>query len=154
MKCSKIFHLSIVFLLSSTFLVACGSSSSYQGDILETTASAEVLPTFLNNQQEAVRQIYAAVGKSTELLQWIPCYCGCGESAGHKSNRDCFIRAVNPDGSVVWNSHGAGCGVCLEIAAQSIGLWRDGKRAKDIRAFIEEKYKEGYALPTPTPQPS
>lgn len=46
------------------------------------------------------------------------------------------------------------CGVCLETAAESIIQYKDGKCLKEIRQYIDEKYKEGYSKPIPTPFPS
>ena len=45
------------------------------------------------------------------------------------------------------------CDVCLEIAAESMVEYQKGKSMLDIRKEIDEKYKEGYAKPTPTPMP-
>ncbi len=89
------------------------------------TASADILPSFLDNQQEEIRLVYQAAGKATDILQWMPCYCGCGESAGHVSNLNCFIQKENEDGSVVWDDHGTRCGVCLQIAVQSIKMTQE-----------------------------
>lgn len=151
----------IGILLLVLVLSACSPShdSSDQtrtssGDLREETASADVLPAFLENQSEDVRLVYQTAAKSADLLEWIPCYCGCGESAGHQSSLNCFIHSVNPDGSVVWDDHGTRCGVCLQIAAESILLRQEGKSVKEIRDYIDGKYREGYAAPTPTPMPS
>lgn len=54
-------------------------------------ASAEV--------QEAYRY---AVGNH-DVLQWMPCFCGCG-AGGHRSNFDCYVREVRQDGSVALDS--------------------------------------------------
>jgi hypothetical protein len=150
----------IVLLLLTLIISACSSNKeqshqehSSNGDLQEKTASADVLPTFLKGQSEEVRLVYQAAGKSIELLQWIPCYCGCAESAGHKSNMNCFVKKINKDGSVVWDDHGTRCGVCLQIAAESIKMKQEGKSIKEIRYYIDEKYKEGYAKPTKTPMP-
>lgn len=121
------------------------------GDLWETTASRDELPTFLNEYSENIQIIYQAAGKSMELLQWIPCYCGCGDHAGHRSSLNCFVKQVNQNGSVVWDDHGTRCNVCLEIAAEAIKMKQDGKTVKEIRQYIDEKYKEGYANPTDTP---
>jgi hypothetical protein len=40
---------------------------------------------------------YATVNEAT--LKWFPCYCGC-VAAGHRSNFDCYVREVLPDGRV------------------------------------------------------
>ncbi len=92
------------------------------------TASADALPRFLDKQPEDVRLVYEAAGKAADLLKWMPCYCGCGESAGHMSNMNCFIKEVQADGSVVWDDHGTRCGVCLQIAVKSIKMKQDARR--------------------------
>lgn len=66
---------------------------------------------------------------------------------------NCFVKKINEDGSVVWDDHGTRCGVCLEIAAESMKMKQEGKSIKEIRNYIDEKYKEGYAKPTKTPMP-
>lgn len=124
------------------------------GDIQEETASADVLPSFLDNKSKDLRLVYQIAGQSTEILEWIPCYCGCGESAGHKSNLNCFIQEKRKDGTIVWDDHGTRCLVCLEIAVQSAKMHKDGMSLKEIRQTIDETYKEGYAKPTPTDMPA
>lgn len=123
------------------------------GDLQEETASAEKLPEFLNGKPEDMITIYSAAAKSKDLLESMPCYCGCGESGNHKSNYDCFVADNNKDGSVVWDDHGTRCGVCLEIAAESIVKFNNGESAKEVRDYIDEKYKQGFAKPTDTPMP-
>lgn len=124
------------------------------GDIQEETASADVLPSFLDNKSKDMRLVYQIAGQSTEILEWIPCYCGCGESAGHKSNLNCFIQEKREDGTIVWDDHGTRCLVCLEIAVQSAKMHKDGMSLKEIRQTIDDTYKEGYAKPTPTDMPA
>lgn len=126
-------------------------SESASGDIREETESSKVLPTFLKDKPEDMQVIYTNVAQNKELLERIPCYCGCGESAGHKNNYDCFIYENKKDGKVVWDDHGTKCGVCLEIAAQSVSDLKAGKSIKQIRQSIDETYKSGDAKPTPTP---
>lgn len=128
--------------------------SSMPSDIQETTASIKVLPTFLDKGDPQIKLIYQIAGLSNDLLQWIPCYCGCGEEAGHKNNGNCFIKEVKKDGSVVWDDHGTRCGTCLEIAFTSSKMLKEGKSVKEIRIFIDDTYKDGYGKPTPTPMPS
>ena len=166
--------LASIFAVSLLILSACGSEKNEDehseepvkqeasheghdhsvGDIQEKTASAEVLPSFLDSQDENIRLIYQIAGQSTEILEWIPCYCGCGESVGHKSNLNCFIQEKREDGTIVWDDHGTRCLACLEIALQSAKMHKDGMSLKEIRNAIDEAYKEGYAEPTPTKMPA
>ncbi|WP_020062483.1 PCYCGC motif-containing (lipo)protein [Bacillus sp. 123MFChir2] len=124
-----------------------------QRDIAETTKGIDTLPSFLSEQDAQIKKIYAVAGQHAELLQWIPCYCGCGESVGHKSNKNCFIREIKKDGQVVWDSHATTCVNCLEIVLEAARLQDKGKSPLEIRKYIDNKYKEGYAKPTPTPMP-
>lgn len=139
---------------------ACGSDQekvhqhrTINGDLQETTASTDKLPSFLKGQPEHIRIVYAAAGKETELLQWIPCFCGCGKIAQHASSMNCFVKEVNKDGSVIWDDHGTRCGVCLKIAAESITMKQQGKSLEEIRSYIDKTYETGYAEPTKTPMP-
>lgn len=165
--------LTYLFAASLLFLSACGAENNTaeqpeeptqletsheghehaSGDIQEETAGADVLPSFLDNQNENIRLVYQIAGQTTDILEWIPCYCGCGESVGHKSNLNCFFQEKREDGTIVWDDHGTRCIACLEIALQSAKMHKDGKSLKEIRDTIDEAYKEGYAEPTPTKMP-
>ena len=124
------------------------------GDLQEATESAAVLPKFLDGKSEDVRLVYQVAASASDVLAYMPCYCGCGESAGHGHNLNCFVDEIREDGSVVWDDHGTRCLVCLEIAVQSVQMKQEGKSMKEIREFIDETYKEGYAEPTDTPMPA
>ena len=60
-----------------------------------------VWPGFVTAAGPEVQQLYEFQITHGELMRWMPCFCGCGPSSGHLSNRDCYVQAVNPDGSVV-----------------------------------------------------
>ncbi|PYI57119.1 PCYCGC motif-containing (lipo)protein [Paenibacillus flagellatus] len=157
-------HIGIVSAACLVFLLtACGNGRPAaeharhehgNGDLQEKTASVQTLPSFLRNQPEEMRTAYRLAAETVDTLQWIPCYCGCGESASHKSNVNCFIKEMGSDGSVTWDDHGTRCNVCLEIAVVSYKLKEQGKAAKEIRETIDQAYGKGYAKPTPTPMPS
>ncbi|WP_242452853.1 PCYCGC domain-containing protein, partial [Priestia megaterium] len=115
----------LIMLIVSIVSTACSSSNTS-----EETASNEVLPEFLKDKPEEVQTIYANAAQNKELLENIPYYCGCGESTGDKNNYDCFIHENKRDGKVVWDDHGTKCGVCLEIAAQSVSDLESGKSIK------------------------
>ncbi|QFG00582.1 hypothetical protein PB01_18290 [Psychrobacillus glaciei] len=160
----------LLFIFVSALLVlsACGQKEAKEnhadhenhiahltnGDLQETTASAEVIPTFLDNQSEDMKLVYQAAAKANNILKWIPCYCGCGDSAGHLSNFNCFVHEIKENGDVVWDDHGTRCQACLDTAVMSINMVQQGKSLLEIRKAIDEAYKEGYAAPTDTPIPS
>ncbi|MDZ5473124.1 PCYCGC motif-containing (lipo)protein [Bacillus sp. 31A1R] len=123
------------------------------GDLRELTNSVDTLPQFLTDKPEQMQIIYAAAAKHQELLEYMPCYCGCGDSVGHRDNYDCFVFENKENGEIMWDDHGTRCGVCLETAAESILQYKDGKSIGEIREYIDNKYKEGFAEPTKTKIP-
>lgn len=150
-------------VLSFLVLAACGGSPSdaghdhsheaAMGDIQEKTASIAQQPSFLDKQREEIRIAYKVAAEAADFLEWMPCYCGCGESVGHRSNKNCFIQEIEADGSVVWDDHGTRCGVCMQIAVTTYQLKEQGKSVQEVRRAIDDMYKSGFAKPTPTPMP-
>lgn len=124
------------------------------GDLQEVTASIDELPTFLQKAKPETIEAYRHAAKANEVLDFIPCYCGCGVHAGHKNNKHCFIKEIKPDKSVVWDDHGTRCATCMTIAVTSSKLKDSGKTTKEIRSIIDNQYKTGYDKPTPTPMPN
>ncbi|GAA4722181.1 PCYCGC motif-containing (lipo)protein [Brevibacillus fulvus] len=163
-------HLLCLGVLAVSLLAGCDGNQAEQqpaahehaahtayapnGDLLETTASLDQLPSFLDHLDPQIVEAYKVAAANQDLLKTMPCYCGCGESAGHQHNGNCFIKEVNQDGSVVWDDHGTRCGTCMEIAVVSSQMKAEGKSAVEIRQFIDNAFKEGFAKPTPTPMPS
>jgi hypothetical protein len=61
-------------------------------------------PDWLDQFGPEVKGLYAFQVVHGDLMRWMPCFCGCKGSDGHRNNRDCYVEAVNPDGSVVFDS--------------------------------------------------
>jgi hypothetical protein len=62
------------------------------------------VPDFARRGELAGLYRYAA--EHGDELQYIPCFCGCGR-VGHRSNRDCYIKSFNADGTLTFTSHAA-----------------------------------------------
>ncbi|GAB4075078.1 PCYCGC domain-containing protein [Barrientosiimonas marina] len=148
------------FMLLLLVASACSSGGSQEehennasnGDIRQTTSSITEMPSFLDETSDDLKNLYKAVAQNQDLLESIPCYCGCGEF-GHTSNYDCFINQNNADGSLVWDNHAIKCQTCLDIAVESVIAFSEGTSVKEIRSTIDEKYQDGnYPEPTPTPE--
>lgn len=54
---------------------------------------------------EVVRAMYAYAARRPDVLQYMPCYCGC-ERQGHRSNRDCFVKSKTAAGVPQWDAMG------------------------------------------------
>ena len=100
-----------------------------------------------------VQQVYEFAAYHPEVLQYVPCYCGC-ESQGHRGNHECFIKSRAANGRVTeWDSHGLGCAVCLNVGYRAMTLYKEGKNQQQIRATIDREIGSRYPSSTPTPQP-
>ena len=64
------------------------------------------LPDFAGQNLPDIRRLYAYAVEHGEELQYITCFCGCARM-GHKSNRDCYIKSFNSDGTLTFTSHAA-----------------------------------------------
>ncbi len=63
-----------------------------------------VWPSFVTDAKPEVKTLYEFQLTHGDLMRYMPCYCGCGKTSDHKSNRDCYVQKVNPDGSAVLDS--------------------------------------------------
>ncbi len=75
------------------------------GDQVQTLAKGQ-LPDFAGPRTPETQQLYQYAVEHADELQYIPCTCGCGRF-GHKSNRDCYIKSFNKDGTLTFTSHAA-----------------------------------------------
>lgn len=107
------------------------------------------LPGFARESEMRVRDAYRFAVANPEVMTRIPCYCGCG-TMGHENALDCFVKDVLPDGSVEFDNHAAGCGICVDITQDVMRLTRQGQPLKTIRAYIDAEYSQ-FAAPTNTP---
>ena len=70
------------------------------GDLAKVT-----WPDWLDQFDPEVKRLYEFQIVNGDLMRWMPCFCGCDDGEdGHRNNRDCYVKAVNPDGSVVFDS--------------------------------------------------
>lgn len=65
--------------------------------------SKVVWPDFVTQAGGDVKALYEFQVQNGELMRYMPCFCGCGGD-GHRNNRDCYVKAVSSDGSVVFDN--------------------------------------------------
>jgi hypothetical protein len=100
-----------------------------------------------------VHEVYEFAARHPEVLQYVPCYCGC-ERAGHNGNHDCFVKSRASTGHIVeWDAHGLGCAICLEVGRRAMTLFNEKKSVSEIRATIDREFGSHAATQTPTPHP-
>ncbi len=97
------------------------------------------LPTEVQSAPVSVRTAYQFAAANPELMQHIPCYCGCG-GIGHESNFDCYVAEVGANGSLRFDGHALGCSICVDITQDAMRLLKDGKSVAEIRAYVDATY--------------
>ena len=60
-------------------------------------------PDYVTDAEPEVKRLYEFQITHGDLMRYMPCFCGC-KDGGHRSNRDCYVRAVKPDGAVILDS--------------------------------------------------
>lgn len=100
--------LGLALPLAGAALAACSGASapSTGGERIATSGALVAWPA--KNQwpdlfwraAPEVQEAYRFAVAHPDVLQYIPCYCGCVDQ-GHRSNADCYVQEVRADGSVV-----------------------------------------------------
>ncbi len=73
------------------------------GDRVQTVPKGQ-LPEFA--ETDDLRQLYRYAVEHSDEVKYMPCYCGCYRYE-HTSNRDCYIKSANADGTLTFTSHAA-----------------------------------------------
>jgi hypothetical protein len=130
----------VVVLIGSLVLVACGGGSST--DVIELKMAAlQDLPVEVQKAPVSVQQAYQFAAANPDVMQSIPCYCGCG-AMDHTSNYSCYIAGENQDGSLKFDEHALGCSICVDITQDAMRLQKEGKTIADVRKYIDDTYAQ------------
>lgn len=151
----------ILFLLSAgTVSAACaqGDASTAPGAAAHATMAPQ---GDARTEAWAVRPAYTHVSTRTEeayhfalnhpeVLEWMPCYCGCG-GMGHGSNLDCYFEPQG-NGSLVFEEHASYCEICVDITLRAKQFAGRGASLATMRAAIDAEFGPG-GDGTDTPYP-
>jgi hypothetical protein len=107
----------------------------------------DTAPLDLATVADPIAVHYRAAEADPVTYREVPCYCGCEEFLGHRHLYDCFVRA---DGRG-WDTHAAGCGICIAESITVQALLDDGLDAPAIRDAVITQYG---ATTTPTTAPT
>jgi hypothetical protein len=97
----------VFILIVSVALIVAGCGSKVDGKKFTLNKKHEALPDYVLGAPDKVQQTYIMASEYPEVVAQVPCFCGCFESNGHKSNLDCFIGQFGDDKAVTeWDSMG------------------------------------------------
>jgi hypothetical protein len=129
-----------VMLLISMALTACSSGAASAGSDLKMHPVTQ-LPDHIRQAPVQVREAYQFAVANPDLIQAVPCYCGCAP-AGHDSNYDCYVADVTASGEMIYDNHALGCTICVDITIDVMRMTADGEVIEDIRTVIDRTYSQ------------
>lgn len=130
-----------LLLATSGLLTGCGNAGTHEiGQNLAMTPLQQ-MPVAVQSVPLAVQQAYQVSFANPDVLQRIPCYCGCG-AMGHTSNYDCYVADVDAAGAISFDPHALGCSICVDITQDVMRLFKQGQSIQDIRAYIDLSYSK------------
>lgn len=121
--------------------LVAGCSSAPAQEHSYSMASLDQMPAEVQAAPVTVRQAYQFAAANPEVLQQIPCYCGCG-AMGHTSNYSCYVAGAGADGTPTYDPHALGCSICVDITLDTMRLLAEGRGVQDIRAYIDATYSK------------
>lgn len=96
-------------------------------------------------------EAYAYALYNPQVVQWMPCYCGCARM-DHRSNLDCYLKRAAPGQKTQFEEHASYCEVCVKITMLTKQMVSQGKSLREIRQAVDQTFG-GNAPGTPTELP-
>ncbi len=122
----------IILLAAIAYAVFSGDSTT------KKTGSEIKLPSYAYTNPLTLKG-YKYATEHPEILEQIPCYCGCGGHSGHRFLRDCYIHD-----DWTYDDHASFCDVCIGEAIKVQDYLAQGKTLKEVRVLIDQEYGSKY----------
>ena len=132
-------------LLVPTLIAGCANVQAAETSF--EMAPMSDMPAEVRQAPVSVQEGYQFAAANPEILEQVPCYCGCGP-IGHTSNHSCYVQGTAPDGSIIFDRHAMGCTICVDITHDTMRLLSQGKTVDDVLAYVDGRYSQ-YGPPTP-----
>jgi hypothetical protein len=138
-KTRKFLFLLVILALTATAVSACSTSNSDDAHL--AMMPLDQMPMDVQSAPVAVQEAYQFNTANPDIMQDIPCYCGCGD-IGHTSNYDCYVSDVDANGKITFDNHALGCSICVDITQDVMRMLNDGKSPQDARAYVDATYSK------------
>lgn len=127
-----------LLLITGLALAGCGDGTGAgAADHQYAMASLAGMPEAVQQAPVTVRQAYQFAAANPDVLEHIPCYCGCG-AMGHTSNYACYV--AGDAGEIQYDDHALGCSICVDISQDVMRLLDQGKDVPEIAGYINRNY--------------
>ena len=104
-------------------------------------ASMDAMPDEVKAAPPVVQQAYQFAAANPDVMQQIPCYCGCG-AMGHTSNYSCYVDEVDSNSGISYDSHALGCSICVDITQDVMRMLKQGKTVAKIKTTVDQTYSQ------------
>jgi hypothetical protein len=121
-----------VLSLAGGLLTGCGSTAASATTATDhdlKMAPMSQMPDDVKSAPVVTQQAYQFAVANPDVMQHIPCYCGCG-SMGHTSNYSCYVESVDAAGKVKFDGHALGCSICVDITQDAMRLTKEARVRK------------------------
>ena len=135
-KIRRLLFFFIIAVLLTTAISAC-STQSQSSDL--HMMPMDQMPAEVQSAPVTVQTAYQFSAANPDVMQNIPCYCGCGD-IGHTSNYSCYVSNVDDQGAIAFDNHALGCSICVDITQDVMRMLRDGKTPAEARAYVDATY--------------
>src|SRR5512138_631004 len=95
----KAIFLLLIGVIALVSLPACSSQSS---DVHLEMTSMDQMPAEVQWAPVTVQEAYQFASANPDLMNNIPCYCGC-RNVGHTSNYNCYVESADDNGNCRWD---------------------------------------------------
>jgi hypothetical protein len=120
--------LAAIAILAGIAWVLLRATGEPSEDSTTNVKTADVLSPALFTDEKA-RAAYQTAKDIPDVLEQLPCFCGCMMNMGHKNNLFCFK-----------DQHGSACEICQDIALDARKMHDQGLPIAQIQENIRAKY--------------
>jgi hypothetical protein len=118
----------------------------------EVSATWDARPDYVRKLPDTGQAAYRFALERPDVLQWLPCYCGCA-GIPHRSNLDCYFARREAKGTYQYEEHASFCDICVKTANMASDMLNQGATMTQIRDAVDGKFGGGAAPGTDTPKP-
>ena len=119
--------IAVAIIASIAFVSLRGTNEPKDETTIAALADGVLSPTIFSDAK--TQAAYQVAKDIPEVLEQLPCFCGCMSSFGHKNNLFCFK-----------DQHGSGCEICQDIALDARKMHDQGMSIARIQDNIKTKY--------------
>jgi hypothetical protein len=133
----KFLFILIIGVIALASLPACSAQQTTDLHMMPM----DQMPAEVQSAPVTVQTAYQFAAANPEVIQNIPCYCGCG-GIGHTSNYSCYVSSVDDKGKITFDNHALGCSICVDITQDVMRMLREGKSLQEARVYIDATYSK------------